>query len=165
MSAPRGVALGLLLGGAVASVVACARAPQASVWESRLSKHNEISALWTQIRGWRQNADMNLDPAPQLLSIVRGKRVRENVPACPVAQPRTCNEVCGLADAICDNAEAICAIAEELGKDDDFAQQKCSSAKASCVEAQQRCCECSTKPADDSVPSHDSRTLAPGANP
>lgn len=145
------VVAGLLLGTSIAAVVACGGSKPSVEWETRLAKHNEISQLWTQIRGWRQSANMNLDPAPQLMSTLRGKRVREGVPVCPVAQPRACNDVCGLGDAICDNAEAICGIAAELGKDDDFAQQKCSSAKASCVEAQQRCCECSTKPPEPSM--------------
>jgi hypothetical protein len=57
--------------------------------------------------------------------------------------PPSCDDVCNLADAICDNAEAICTIAGELGKDDDFAQDKCSSAKGSCREAKQKCCGCS----------------------
>ena len=34
-------------------------------------------------------------------------------------------------------------IADDLGKDDDYAQEKCTSAKASCREAKQRCCNCS----------------------
>ena len=59
--------------------------------------------------------------------------------------PTTCDDVCSLADAICDNAEAICTIADELGKDDDFAQDKCTSAKASCREAKQKCCGCSSE--------------------
>ncbi|HVK82788.1 MAG TPA: hypothetical protein VM513_01710 [Kofleriaceae bacterium] len=140
-----GIAAGLVLGGAIASIVSCARPGNGPWLEKKIAKHNEIAALWTQIRGWRRDAAMGLDPAPQAMSYVQGKSVREGIKACPVAKPRACDDVCSLGDAICDNAEAICGIADELGKDDDFAQQKCASAKASCIESQQRCCECSTK--------------------
>jgi hypothetical protein len=140
------VLAGIALGGAIASFVACHPAPTVDSFERRMSKHNEISALWTQIRGWRRDAAMDLDPAMQMMSYVRGKSVREGVKPCLAAKPRACDDVCGLGDAICDNAEAICNLAAELGKDDDFAQEKCASAKASCVEAQQRCCDCSTSP-------------------
>jgi hypothetical protein len=88
---------------------------------------------------------MDLDPPAQLLQMTRGKSVREAARSCPAdhAVPTVCNDVCSLAENICDNAERICTLADELGKDDDFAQQKCTSAKASCREAKQRCCGCS----------------------
>ncbi|MGE0870139.1 MAG: hypothetical protein AB7P03_16360 [Kofleriaceae bacterium] len=109
------------------------------------TKHIEISNLWTQIRGWRREAKMDLDPSPQMLLQLGGKPVGEAAHVCPDGHPvpKACDDICSLADAICDNAEAICGIADELGKDDDFAQQKCTSAKASCREAKQRCCDCS----------------------
>jgi len=136
---------GLLLGSAVAAIVACGGAPQKADWQQHLQRSNEITALWTQIRDWRREAGMELDPTPQNMFQSRDKTVREVAKGCPDGHqvPKTCSDVCSLADAICDNAEAICSIADELGKSDDFAQQKCTSAKASCREAKQRCCECS----------------------
>jgi len=112
----------------------------------RMQKQNQITALWTQIRDWRREAGMDVDPSPVLIAqppptVSDAKRV------CPDNHkvPATCNDICSLADAICDNAEAICGLADELGKQDDFAQGKCTSAKASCREAKQRCCGCSDK--------------------
>jgi len=129
-------------------VLAACPAPQKgpSAGDVRAQKQNLISDLWTQIRGWRHDAGMDLDPSPIL---IQGppKSVSDAKRACPDNHkvPATCNDICSLADAICDNAEAICGLADELGKDDDFAQQKCTSAKASCREAKQRCCGCSDK--------------------
>ena len=93
---------------------------------------------------------MGLEPAPRAAPArraARPSRTRQRV--CPDGHqvPATCGDVCSLADAICDNAEAICGIADELGKDDDFAQEKCTSAKASCREAKQRCCGCAKQAA------------------
>ena len=109
-------------------VSACGSSPPPIDSTAHLAKENEITALWTQIRTFRRDMQMNLDPSPQdvfqlkLRSVVEAKRM------CPATHkvPQTCNEVCNLADDICDNAEAICKIATELGKDDDYAQEKCS---------------------------------------
>lgn len=111
-------------------------------------KRNEITALWTQIRDWRRAAHMDLDPAPATLNQIRFKNVKDAERVCVDNHKvtKTCEDVCGLSDAICDNAEAICSIADELGKDDDFAQGKCTDAKASCREAKQKCCGCSSEP-------------------
>lgn len=108
-------------------------------------KRAEIIALWTQIRGWRHEAQMDLDPAPDTLVGVRGLSVKVAQRVCPDGHqvPTSCNDVCNLADAICDNAERICDIATELGPDDKLGQEKCESSKASCREAKQRCCRCS----------------------
>ena len=140
--------LALTLGVVASASGGCAGTQPTSEWQARFQKHNEITALWTQVRDWRREARMGLEPAPNLLQSVRGTSVGDAARVCPVshAVPTACNDVCSLADAICDNAEAICGIADELGKDDDFAQQKCASAKASCREAKQRCCGCSEEP-------------------
>jgi hypothetical protein len=108
-------------------------------------KRAEIIALWTQIRGWRHEAQMGLDPAPDTLLGVRGLSVKNAQRVCPDGHrvPTSCNDVCNLSDAICDNAERICEIAVELGPDDKLGQEKCESSKASCREAKQRCCRCS----------------------
>ena len=109
-------------------------------------RDNEITALWTQIRDWRREAHMTLDPSPQVLNqLIRTVRDAERVCTENHAVPAACNDVCNLADDICDNAEHICHLADELGKADDYAQQKCTSAKASCREAKERCCGCSAK--------------------
>jgi hypothetical protein len=105
----------------------------------------EIIALWTQIRDFRRQAKMELDPSPMTLNQIRFKSVKDAEKVCVENHkvPKTCDDVCGLADAICDNSDAICKLADELGKEDDFAQGKCTDAKASCREAKQKCCGCS----------------------
>ena len=135
----------------VASVLLLAACPGTqkgpSAGEVRMQKQNQITALWTQIRDWRREGGMDVDPSPVLIA-QPPKTVSDAKRVCPDAHkvPATCNDICSLADAICDNAEAICGLADELGKQDDFAQGKCTSAKASCREAKQRCCGCSDKP-------------------
>lgn len=127
------------------SIGACmAPQPGAPTWQRDLEKKNEITALWTQIRDWRQEAGMDLEPAPKtILAVERRaatKVARERL--CPAnPPPAACDDVCGLSEAICENAESICGIAAELAPDD-WAEQKCNSAKASCREAKQRCCSC-----------------------
>lgn len=117
-----------------------------SVGEVRMQKENQITALWTQIRDWRREAGMDVEPSPVLIA-QPPVTVNDAKRACPDNHkvPASCNDICSLADAICDNAESICGLADELGKGDDFAQGKCTSAKASCREAKQRCCGCSDK--------------------
>ena len=146
----RGPAAGVALGAAIAAIVVACEAPPAVNWDAKLSKENEITALWTQIRDWRREAKLGLDPTPTFLFQVRGHTVPEVRRVCPDAHevPPRCNDICDLGTAICDNAEAICQIADELGKDDEYAQGKCASAKASCREAKQKCCNCSAAPAE-----------------
>ena len=143
----KGIVAGLLLGAMVAAIVACGGAKASHTWQPD-PRHNEITALWTQIRDWRREAKMDLDPTPQMMSLLRTKTAKDAGKVCTEAQqePPTCGDICSLADAICDNAEAICDLADDLGKDDAFAQEKCTSAKASCREAKQRCCNCSKSP-------------------
>jgi hypothetical protein len=108
-------------------------------------KRTEIIALWTQIRDWRREANMPLEPAPQSVFEMKRQTVKAAERVCPDGHkvPTTCNDVCNLADAICDNAERICDIAAELGPDDKLGVETCESAKGSCKEAKQRCCSCS----------------------
>ncbi len=140
------VAITLVCGGLLA---ACG-GPQTN--DHSVDKRNEITALWTQIRGFRHDAGMDLDPSPSTLNQIRFKSVKDVERVCVDNHkvPKTCGDVCSLADAICDNAESICTIADELGKGDDFAQGKCTDAKASCREAKQKCCGCSAEPAASS---------------
>ena len=108
-------------------------------------KRTQIAILWAQIRDWRREARMPLDP-PHIFELqLQRSPVGDARRVCPDNHevPKTCDDVCNLGDAICDNAEQICKLADELGKDDTFAQEKCTSAKASCRDAKQRCCECS----------------------
>jgi hypothetical protein len=121
---------------------------------SPADQHNEVTALWTQIREWRREAHMPLDPTQQHVFQLAQRTAKEARLTCPEHHevPRACNDVCNLADDICDNAERICQIADELGKDDDYAQGKCASAKASCREAKQRCCDCSKSPPPPEAP-------------
>lgn len=106
---------------------------------------NEITALWTQIRDWRREAGMQVEPRREDLVQVAPMTVRDVQRVCTADHqvPQTCGDVCSLADAICDNAEQICILADELGKQDTWAQDKCSSAKASCRDAKKKCCGCS----------------------
>jgi hypothetical protein len=135
----RALACGLAL---AMAIVSCARAPHKAT-ETRLQKLNEITTLWAQIRGWRREAHMDLDPAPLTMHQWQGRTVPEAARVCPesLRVPQRCDDVCSLGDAICDNAERICTLADELGNDQ-LAQEKCTSAKASCREAKQRCCSC-----------------------
>lgn len=152
MSSARGIALGL---GIATTIAACVKgATPTPEWQRRQQKMNEITALWTQIRDWRREAHMELDPSPATLFQWRDRTVREAARVCPDGHevPSSCDEVCNLSDAICDNAEAICGIATELGPKDELAQEKCQSAKASCREAKQRCCGCSEEPAPEPGP-------------
>lgn len=140
----RGLAA-LAAGAAIAVlIVACAKTPHVRS-DNRQQKLNEITTLWVQIRDWRREAHMGLDPSPVETMQWRGRTVPEAARVCPEAHrvPPACGDVCNLADAICDNAERICNLADELGRDDQLAQEKCTSAKASCREAKQRCCTCS----------------------
>ena len=146
----RAVAVGLVF---AAIIVACSRGattlappgppPPDPAWLMR----NDITALWTQIRGFRKEAGMDLDPLPANEIAVARMSVSQAKRVCPEGHPvpNTCSEVCSLAEAICDNADAICGLADDLakllGRADKYAQDKCTNAKASCHEAKQRCCE------------------------
>lgn len=116
--------------------------------DHNVDKRNTIIGLWTQIREYRRLAHMDLDSSPVTQNAIRFKNVKDAERVCVDNHKvtKTCEDVCGLSDAICDNAESICNIADELGKDDDFAQGKCTDAKASCREAKQKCCGCSAEP-------------------
>ncbi|MEZ4368524.1 MAG: hypothetical protein R2939_19930 [Kofleriaceae bacterium] len=131
----------------LAAAIACGACshpatPSAS-WQSANLRRDEITALWTQIRDWRREASMQVEPDAGAVLAARRQSVRAAATVCPDDHrpAPACEDVCGLADAICENAEAICAIARELG-DDPWAEEKCGSAKASCREAQERCCGC-----------------------
>jgi hypothetical protein len=130
---------------AAALVISSCGGAQPPPLGDKLIKENEITALWTQIRDWRREAKLGMDPARNDVFSVRSMTVASAKQVCVVARetPPACNNVCDLGGAICDNAETICTIADELGKQDTYAQDKCTSAKASCREAQQACCKCS----------------------
>jgi hypothetical protein len=140
-SAGAGIAVALV----VTLVIAACGGAQPPPLPEKLAKENEITALWTQIRDWRREAGLVLDPARVDVFAVRSTTVAAAKQVCVAARevPPACNNVCDLGGAICDNAETICSIADELGKQDTYAQDKCTSAKASCREAHQTCCKCS----------------------
>ena len=108
-------------------------------------KREEIINLSTQIRGWRHDARMELDPARNNVMKFFNQPVAVAKQVCPEEHevPKKCEDVCVLSTDICDNAENICSIAAELGAQDSWAQEKCADAKASCREAKQKCCDCS----------------------
>ena len=142
----RGIAIGLAM---AIAIVACVKEPAPKTTNGRIEAITQITALWTQIREWRREAGMKVEPSPEAMLEMRPRRLEEAKRVCPDTHPVTkqCEDICSLADAICDNAEAICDIAAKLGRDDHQAQEKCTSAKASCKEAKQRCCtKCSEEP-------------------
>jgi hypothetical protein len=140
----KAVAAGLL----IATLIACVAKSPRGVKHTVDPRKNEITALWTQIRAWRREGKMEVEPAIAAIQSVRDKTVTQAQSVCPArVPPPACTEICDLAGAICDNAESICAIADELGNDP-WAREKCDSAKASCKEATETCCEC-----DADVPS------------
>lgn len=136
----RAATLGLVLAIAIVIAAACGARQK-----PRTTIVNEITALWTQIRDWRREAKLPVEPRREDVIAITPKTVNEARLVCPDSHPvpTTCTDVCGLADAICDNAEQICILADELGKDDAWAQDKCSNAKASCRDAKKLCCKCS----------------------
>ena len=114
-------------------------------------KQNEIQALWTQIREFRLEAGMPVEQSPSELNGIGPMSVKQVQQICPEnhAVPQACSDVCSLAEAICDNAESICILADELGKQDTWAQGKCTSAKGSCRAAKKKCCgKCSETKVD-----------------
>ena len=131
----KALAAGLALGLAIAfAIVACTSAPPTKPANNeRANLLTQQTALWTQIRDWRREAGMRVEPSPEAILEMRGRNLKEAQRVCPDTHPitKTCEDICSLADAICDNAEAICDIAAKLGKDDHQAQDKCTSAKAS----------------------------------
>jgi hypothetical protein len=132
-------ALALLL------LIGCARAQTPTpAWESRQHKLDEMDRRLAEIRQWRHEKGMRIEPAQPFVMAARGQTVHEAKNVCPDNHvvPKSCGDVCLLSDDICDNAEAICAIADELGKDDREGQDRCASAKASCAEAKKNCCDC-----------------------
>jgi hypothetical protein len=145
-------ALGLVL------APACGGARTPKPWPEQQARRNEITVLWAQIRDWRREAGMEVEPEESAVMAMSRMTVSTAAKACVLQRAPTpaCSDVCDLGDAICDNAESICGIADEL--DDAWAREKCDSAKASCREAQQRCCRCDkepipTAPSDTSSPS------------
>jgi hypothetical protein len=134
----------LLIASAIALIVmqACGGPQKPSGTDER----TQIIALWTQIRDYRRQLHMELDPSPMTMNQIRFQNVKDAEKVCVENHkvPKVCDDVCSLSDAICDNAESICTLADKLGKDDDFAQTKCVDAKASCREAKQKCCKCSS---------------------
>ena len=142
----RGLALGLLL---AAVVIACGgRQSPDPDWQIRLRKLDEMDRRLSEIRQWRHERGMGIEPTSMDLLQARKQTVPQAKSVCPDHHvvPKVCSDVCLLADDICDNAEAICNIADELGKDDKEGQDRCASGKASCHEAKQRCCDCSATP-------------------
>jgi hypothetical protein len=103
----------------------------------------EILTLWSEIRKFRVDAGMGVEPHPTTMMQMTKQTVKQAESVCPEGHqvPKSCDDVCSLADAICDNAESICKIADDLATA--WAHDKCTSAKASCREAKQRCCQCS----------------------
>lgn len=108
------------------------------------ANRSEITALWTQIRDWRREAGMDVEPPVAAVNQADRMDVStaRKAPICRTYTPTpACDDVCSLADAICDNATNICELASGM-PGDTWAEDKCNSAKASCREAKERCCSC-----------------------
>lgn len=136
----RASTLGVVLLVAIAIGMACGGTRNN---EHRYIMKNEISEKFSEIREWRREIGLDLEPAPQdVMSVVRSRTsVQQAKAVCP-SNPTvnaTCADVCTLAEHICDNAEHICNIAAEL-EGDSWAADKCASAKTSCKDAKKKCC-------------------------
>lgn len=145
MNVVAGLAAGVAVGAVIASG-ACGGRQKTN--ETDVALRGEATQLWTQIRQWRSEARMQLDPPNQLIAWVNNRSVNDvKRKVCREGQTEVpeCNDICSIADNICDNAERICQIADQLGNDDDFARDKCTSSKASCREAKLNCCGCTEK--------------------
>ena len=139
---------GLLAGLVIAALIlSCAAGTSMQRESDRIAKMNEITSLWTQIREFRADMGLSLEPSVTMLNEFRTKSVKDAQRVCTDNHkvPKPCEDTCTLSGHICENADLICKIADELGEHD-RAQEKCTSAKASCREAKQKCCNCSAKP-------------------
>jgi hypothetical protein len=122
----------------------CAPAPKKMDARHIDDGRREIAGLSIQIREWRREAGLDVEPRPDVVTQMHRMSMTEARDFCPEHQQpatETCQDVCDLSDAICDNAERICRIATDL-KPDPWADEKCDSAKASCKDAKERCCAC-----------------------
>jgi hypothetical protein len=130
--------LGVLLLTAIAIAAACGGRQDR---ELLVMKRNTIDVRYSEIREWRREAGLDLEPNAQDVNQIRRMKVDQAKAVCPSNPQVTeaCAEVCTLAEHICDNAESICNIAAELDGDP-WADEKCASAKASCREAKKKCC-------------------------
>ncbi|HUH04102.1 MAG TPA: hypothetical protein VML75_19025 [Kofleriaceae bacterium] len=138
------VALGAMYLGCAGSSKAVQPPPQspdAAVVVPANPYQSEIVAMMSEIRGWRGELGLKLEPTDRVLGTVRSAR-----DVCPVIEiVEECRDTCTLADHICENAENICRIADGELRGDQWAKDKCSSAKASCDEAAKECCNCQDK--------------------
>jgi hypothetical protein len=138
----KATSLGLALATAIAIAGACA-----GTQKPIDRRPDEITALWTQIRDWRREAGLQVEPRREDVIGIANTPMKSVEPVCSAdhSVPTTCGDVCSLADAICDNAEQICILADELK--DQWSADKCASAKASCREAKKNCCKkCNEEP-------------------
>jgi hypothetical protein len=120
-----------LLVAACALVAACHPPP---IVEGRADPADTINTLWAQIRDWRREAGLALDPAcAQLIGYAPDHAIGDCAHV-SAANPDTC----ALGEAICDNAETICVLADEM-RPNLWAHDKCNSALASCREVKQLC--------------------------
>jgi hypothetical protein len=134
----------------------------AGVQKGQDTRRIEISNLSTQIRDWRHEAGLPVDPRREDVIQMYNTPMKSAEPVCSAdhSVPTTCGDVCSLADAICDNAEQICILADELK--DQWSADKCASAKASCREAKKNCCKkCSEEPKTASEPKSDEPKATP----
>ena len=76
----------------------CYQVPQQPEWERHAQKMNEITALWTQIRGFRADMGMPLDPSPATENQIQPIPPKDAGRVCAEnhAVPKTCEDNCTL---------------------------------------------------------------------
>ena len=75
----KGVLAGLLL---VGLVLSCARGPFPPGEGDRIAKMNEVTALWTQIRQFRAEMNLPLEPSSSMLVEFKNKSVKDAQRVC-----------------------------------------------------------------------------------
>lgn len=148
-------ALAALAALAFAAIAACSASPRSSEQAAqappaylqvadRSDRVAEINEMASQIRDWRRQIGLSLEPEESAIIEMRPQPLSTAMRICPDDyEPVTeqCQDVCSLANAICENADSICRIASDL-PGDTWAEGKCDSSKASCKQAKERCCTC-----------------------
>lgn len=122
-----------------------AERPASAAGPSALDPHAQIDALAKQLDAERDRLGLPA-PVPPPLAAATATSMSAPVssktdPQCHPGASQTCQDSCGLSDAICDNAKKICDLAAQL-PGDTWAAQQCEDGKATCDAAHAKCCGC-----------------------
>lgn len=71
-----------------------------------------------------------------------GMPPRVEDPTCKAPTTDLCTQACTLSDSVCTNADKICELAAQLGRNDEWANEKCQSANDACKRTREKCCAC-----------------------